>query len=355
MAAFVSTFTPCPALGRSAVCVKCVPERRPRSGRIVHASQESPSSNSPERKRAFKLDGARIATGVAAAALSALLLTPSVSLAASGGRIGGSSFRSAPRIQRMAPQRSYGGFGGGYGGYYGGYSPPIFMSPFLFPVGTVGFGGVGTVLLAGTAAAFVLNSVSNRRIEEEVVDTTRSAVVTLKIGLLSTARSLQVDLDRIARQADTSTSRGLSSVLSEAAVSLLRHPDYWVYGSVDVGVYRSGEDEFNRRSLEERVKIDEETLSNVQGRRMERTAVNIRDDPTEYIVVTVVAAANSSVVTRLPKMINSTSDIARALQTLGAVPHGELNGVEIIWSPQLRYDSLSREEMIRDHPELRRL
>lgn len=46
-----------------------------------------------------------------------LLAAPAPSQAASGGRIGGGSFRSAPSMPR-----SYGGGGGGYrGGYGGGY------------------------------------------------------------------------------------------------------------------------------------------------------------------------------------------------------------------------------------------
>ncbi|MDP4880834.1 MAG: hypothetical protein NWR11_01630, partial [Cyanobium sp. MAG_137] len=67
--------------------------------------------------------------------LSLLVVHPSPSWAASGGRIGGGSFRSAPSMPR-----SYGG--GGYNsGYRGGYGGGGIGFPFLIPM--FGFGGGG--------------------------------------------------------------------------------------------------------------------------------------------------------------------------------------------------------------------
>ena len=83
-----------------------------------------------------------------------LLAQPATSLAASGGRIGGGSFRSAPSAPRSYggrsggsggsyPRGSYyprgGYYGGGGGGYYGGGFGGGIGFPFLVPM--FGFGG----------------------------------------------------------------------------------------------------------------------------------------------------------------------------------------------------------------------
>ncbi|GKB31534.1 trans-2-enoyl-CoA reductase, partial [Tanacetum coccineum] len=73
------------------------------------------------------------------------------------------------------------------------------------------------------------------------------------VGLLGMGRSLQRDLNRIAEAADTSTPEGLSFVLQETTLSLLRHPDYCISGYSFVDVKRSveeGEKRFNQLSIE---------------------------------------------------------------------------------------------------------
>lgn len=306
-----------------------------------------------------------------AALIAALSLPLDPTLAASGGgRVGGSSFRS-PSMSRPAPPRMSapsGGYGGGYGysyGYGGGYSMPgLFLNPFIMPIGGFGFGGFGGILLFATAAAFLYESFSTRVQEKQIEDEVdpKTAVTVLKVGLLATARALQVDLDTLARSADTSTVSGLRYVLGETVTALLRNPDYWMYGSVDVKQARlsQAEEEFNRVSLEERLKLDEETLSNAAGRRVEApraaaTRTDISKAPNEYIVVSLVVAAAGNLVTKLPKSIDSTNDVNRALRALAGVSKDSLQAVEVIWAPQSLRDTLSEREMLGDHPELRRL
>ena len=74
-------------------------------------------------------------------ALSLLMVHPSPSWAASGGRIGGGSFRSAPSMPRSYGGGGYGGGGGYNGGYRGGYGGGGIGFPFLIPM--FGFGGGG--------------------------------------------------------------------------------------------------------------------------------------------------------------------------------------------------------------------
>ena len=141
----------------------------------------------------------------------------------------------------------------------------------------------------------------------------------LQVGLLGSARGLQKDLERIAGRADTNTPDGLHYVLqgmpllwrsiccnsvllparlglncygeldccygncyshgnalqdmlvgfAETVLSLLRNPDYCVYGDGGTKNPRGldgAEDAFNEVVMQERGKFKEETLVNVGGR-----------------------------------------------------------------------------------------
>lgn len=309
--------------------------------------------------------GKALAVAAVVAALS-LPLDPSLA-ARGGGRIGGSGFRS-PSMSRgyaprpSAPSRGGGGYSYGYGGGYG--MPGLFLNPFIMPIGGFGFGGFGSLLLFATAAAFLFESVQRRSEETEVQDAAdpKTSVAVLKVGLLATARGVQVELDTLARSADTATVSGLRYVLDETVTALLRNPDYWIYGSVDVKQARlsQAEGEFNRRALEERLKLDEETLSNTRGRRAEAprataSRADMSKAPSEYIVVSLVVAAAGNLITKLPKSVDSANDVSRALRAMAGVSANSLQGVEVIWAPQSLKDTLTQQELLADHPELRRL
>jgi len=198
--------------------------------------------------------------------LSLLLWQPQPSLAASGGRIGGGSFRSSP--MPSAP-RSYGGGGGriGGGGYRGGYSGGYsggyrggyyggggigvpFIVPFFGGGGLFGFlvlmAVVGLVLNALRGAGSATGSDGGLVRAEPPV-----SVVQLQVGLLASARQLQNDLRALAARSDTSSSSGLQLVLQETTLALLRHPDLWVYANAENGQvpFASAESTFNRLSM----------------------------------------------------------------------------------------------------------
>lgn len=315
--------------------------------------------------------GNGIGRKLAAVALAALLVLPSpmdALAASSSGRVGGRSF-SAPR---SAPSRTYnrgGSYGGGYGGgYSGGYFSPVmpvspfFYSPFSAPVVMFGGGGggglIGTAVVLG-GAYVLLRSLQFRNDDDndEVGGGPRStAVVTLKLGLLASATRVRESLDSLAMGGDTSTAAGLARVLSDACVSLLRSSDYWVSGATDLNVTRGrgAEQTFNEVSVRERSKLAKETLSNVAG---ERRSVPVgrtpNGDPEEYVVVTLVAAVDSSVAAKLPRQISSSSDVRKVLTALSGVYGDQMQALEVLWAPQARGDSMSRAEMLLDHPELR--
>ncbi|MDB9524710.1 DUF1517 domain-containing protein [Oscillatoria sp. CS-180] len=274
-----------------------------------------------------------------------------------GGRIGGGSFRAPSRT--ISPTRSYRGPSGG--GYYPGGG---FGFPFLFPLFGFGggFGGLFTVILFIGLANFIMRAVrESGGMGSGVggsVDNPTVSVAKLQIGLLAEARYLQDDLNRMALSADTSSSEGLTQVLQEATLSLLRHPEYWQYATAATDATRllSAEQSFNQMVLAERSKLTGETLTNVNNRLQQADSSTkaaggelTKTEPGEYIVASVIVATQGKL--SLPK-VSSTQDVRKALSTLGAVSSDRLLAVEILWTPQASGETLTSDEVIAEYPEL---
>ncbi|GAB4374264.1 MAG: DUF1517 domain-containing protein [Elainellaceae cyanobacterium] len=285
--------------------------------------------------------------------------------ARSGGRIGGGSFR-VPTRTAPAP-RSYAPGGGGYypggGGYYPGGG---FGFPFIVPIFGFGGGGLFSILIFLAIAGFLVRTFRSitsggDELGYEGASPTLS-VAQLQVGLLAEARGLQADLDRIAQKADTSSSTGLAQVLQETTLALLRHPEYWVYGATESKQARleAAEAQFNRLALAERSKFNEETLSNVNNQLRQAEArkalegtgalANLPDNPAEYIVVTLLVAAQGKV--DLP-VINGEQDMRQAISQIGSVSSDRLLALEVLWTPQAQGDSLSAEEVLVGYPNLK--
>ncbi|CAN1285420.1 hypothetical protein LINPERPRIM_LOCUS18990 [Linum perenne] len=176
---------------------------------------------------------------ITAVLIAALLMYDSASaLAASGGRMGGKSFSRSS--SSSSASRSYSvprGSGPSFSYSAPYYSPSPFGGGGLYVGPAVGVGaGSGLFLILAGFAAFVLVSgfLSDRDEGGILAATEKTTVLKLQVGLLGMARSLQKDLNRIAEVADTSSSQGLSYVLTETSLALLRHPDYCIsaYSSV---------------------------------------------------------------------------------------------------------------------------
>ncbi|CAN1167417.1 hypothetical protein LINPERHAP2_LOCUS27232 [Linum perenne] len=239
------------------------------------------------------------------------------------------------------------------------YSPsPIDDGELSVGAGVLVKTGLGFLIAAGIAAfAPDPESRSDRDEGGILAATEKTTVLKLQVGLLGTARSLQKDLNRIAEVADTSSSQGLSCVLTETSLAVLRHPDYCIsaYSSVDVKPSMEDcEKRFNQLSIEERGKFDEETLVNVnsikrQSSKSQRAASGFSND---YIVITILVAAQG--LHKLPT-INSAADLKEALQKLGSIPSGSTLAVEVLWTPQNEDDTLSEHEFHEDYSLLKPL
>jgi len=291
--------------------------------------------------------------------------------ARSGGRIGGGSFR-APSGSYGSPTRTYqppggGGYYPGGGGYYpgGGFSFP-FLLPF-FGVGG-GFGGLFTILIFIGIANFLVQSFrrisSGDEVESISYGNPKVAVARVQVGLLSQARDLQPELNELARVADTNTAEGRAQVLQESTLALLRHPEYWVYGSVQSqqAALEAAEAKFNQLALGERSKFSEETLSNVNNLLREASpkaslpgaggelSTQLAAAPGEFIVVTLVVGVEGNL--QLPT-INSSDDLRQALRQIGSISSERLLAIEILWTPQAEGDTLTTDDILAHYPDLK--
>ena len=296
--------------------------------------------------------------------LGVLLALPQPSLAASGGRIGGGSFRSAPSMPRSYGGGYRGGYGGGvqrgYGGGFGGGLGFPFIVPFFFGGGGL-FGflvlmavvGLLVNALRGGGAPALPAGMRGGDLDRPQVDGP-VAVAQLQVGLLASARELQRDLRNLAGQADTRTNSGLQRVLQESTLALLRHPDLWVYANAEVGQvpFAAAESTFNRLSMTERSKLRSELTSNVAGSVSQAPAAGESDATSDYIAVTLLVASRG----RIPlKPLSGSEELREALRVLGSVPSDQLLALEVIWQPEGAGEVLSADELITAYPDLKHL
>eukprot|EP00951_Prasinocladus_malaysianus_P039984 scaffold454139_cov47-Prasinocladus_malaysianus.AAC.1 len=197
----------------------------------------------------------------------------------------------------------YGGYGMGMGYGYGGGM--FLMFKILF------------IALAAYMLITAMSSFMGGGDDGMLAATETCSVVKLQVGLLGSARNLQKDLDGIAAAADTSSPEGLQYVLQETVLALLRNPDYCAYGYSEASRVNSldeAEGKFNEKSLAERGKFKNETLSNYGGNSRSGASKSMGNMSNELIVVTVLAAVEGRM--KLPE-INSLQDMKDSLSKLG--------------------------------------
>ena len=135
---------------------------------------------------------------------SVLFVSPNLAKAASGGRIGGGSFQ-APSVPRS---QNYGPYGSGYRGGGIGF-------PFLLPIFGFGGGGIFGFLILMSIVGVIVNSFKNsstfsnprnNTIVSQSTNPTKVSLIQFQIGLLASAKEIQLKLRDLARFSNTSTS-----------------------------------------------------------------------------------------------------------------------------------------------------
>lgn len=187
-----------------------------------------------------------------------------------------------------------------------------------------------------------------------VVYLDRASVLKIQVGLSGEAHSLQRELTKLAGAVDTSEKEGLHFILTESAVALLRHSNFWISGYSSVErrwSLEAVEKEFKQLSAQEREKYDIESLVNVDNIKIQRSCIpNKNKLGKDYIVVTILVAIKGA--PSLP-VIRSTEDLRKALNYLNSISSKKNLAVEVLWSPQDTNDTLSEDELLENYPLLR--
>ena len=295
---------------------------------------------------------------------SSFFTYPNTAAAASGGRIGGGSFQAPSSPQRQ----NYGGYGGSnFRGYGSGYRGGGIGFPFLLPIFGFGGGGIFGFLIIMSIVGVIVNSfknssnfsnASNNSIVSQSTNPSKVSLIQFQIGLLASAKEIQVNLRELAASANTSTSSGLQRILQDTTLSLLRKPELWVYSNIETGSgpFASAESTFNRISITERSKLKAELTSNYSGQIS--TSTNNESNPgdpdstNEYIAITILVASKKDL-----RLINSATNeqITEALRLLGSISSSDLIALEVIWQPDGEGETLREEELITQYPNLKHL
>jgi uncharacterized membrane protein len=239
---------------------------------------------------------------------------------------------------------AWGGSGSGAGFSFGG----IFTLLIILGIVVI----VGRVLLRNLAAA--------RRSRQEgsplaPLDGGRYAVVKCQIAMLSTARSLQRELQTFANTTSTDTVAGLASALQDLVMAIRRYSEYWRSGVVQVQHAETLDDTeraFNQVVAQERAKLSEELTVNIDGvrRQAARRDSAPANEVGQYLVVTLIVATGYPAFEAY--QTPSVKDIEETLQRLGTLLTSDLLAFEVIWSPENPDDTLTEDELMAEYPEL---
>lgn len=179
-------------------------------------------------------------------------------------------------------------------------------------------------------------------------------VTQLQVGLLAQARYIQTELTQLSLSANLDTLEGLTRLLQETVLALLRSPENWSHARITSQTVQSRSQAgqlFEQLSIQTRSKLSAETLVNVGGQiRQQAISVNPDAEPASYIVVTLLLGTADD--RAIANSIHSVQELRTILERLGGLTPDYLMVFELIWSPQDASDSLSREQMLSLYPDL---
>lgn len=214
------------------------------------------------------------------------------------------------------------------------------------------------LLICGGGSAlilYILWKFNNSPSASQELENNTVTVTKLQVALLAQAKQIQTDLTELALSADTETPEGLTELLHESVIALLRSPENWSHVGFSSQTFKTREEagqQFEQISITERSKFTAETLVNVGGRVRQTSTATKKDDsePAAYVVVTLIVGTEDD--RPLFDKIHSTEELTTALQRLGSITQDYLAIFEMIWTPQNEKDSLSRDELLAEYPHL---
>jgi uncharacterized membrane protein len=192
-------------------------------------------------------------------------------------------------------------------------------------------------------------------IQTNELDNDIVTVSKLQVALRSSVHSLQSELSELSLEADTQNPEGLSQLLEASALALLRNSENWTHvlgSSQTISTREEAETIFKRLSIEERSKFSAETLTNINGKIRQRELVesNPDEEPGAYIVVTLLIGTADD--QPLFTQIDSAQAMQEALKKVASMRSDYLMVFELLWSPQVETDTLTKAELATEYADL---
>ncbi|NER39677.1 MAG: DUF1517 domain-containing protein [Oscillatoria sp. SIO1A7] len=256
--------------------------------------------------------------------------------------IGGSSWnRAKPTAIAYAPPSHLYEPGGGF------YSGEAIGFPLLLPFFGLGGGSIVMLLIAIAISNYLGDSFRREDDTDEPSEGSSIVSVTrLSVALLARGQHLQTELESLevsgedSEDSEDSSGLGLRETLHEVALALLRHPEYWVYGSVKTQRARlvTVRSMFERLALAERNKVEPEKRFQFSDRLLDKTEAiaskgySLETDiqgSGDYIILTLLVGLKGNL--PLPA-INSKEDLHQALSQISEIDSDRLEAVDIIWN-----------------------
>ena len=184
-----------------------------------------------------------------------------------------------------------------------------------------------------------------------------SLTVCLNVPDRDNPSSILSALTRRAELSWTGTRKGVQTMISETALMLLRQETAIVSAGSEYKHFRSvaeAQREFNSLSIIKRSKFDRESASNFGGQKqIVHDAAADGNSGATVAVVTINLCIEGDSSTQLSK-IRTRQDLKDALSRIASDSQVEeclLSG-EVLWTPEDRSDTLTREEVYEDYPTL---
>ncbi len=371
-----------------------------RNGSESITQQQPPSTSSPSSYKNLRQKSMTILAS--AVIMFAVLFAPlqDAFAAPSGGRMGG-SFGGSSRSRSPSSSRTYSspssgsynrGFSRGYGaGYYS--RPSVTIAP---SIGGYGYYGAPVLAPVGPGAVvvrrgpsivdiflfmvFVGVAVNAFRSSSDTDDdyfnqsalgigtTVAQISVALSVPRRNDPNSILSFLDRLSRTASTDSRVGVSNLVSQVSLELMRQKSNIFAANTEYKHFSSAqgaEKYYNKAALKERSKFDKEITNKYGGVDYgiggSGSAVSFEAFPGQVnpqatsAVVTILIAIDGDE-TQFPT-INNMRDLQKALTTMAADVKVDdcLRSAEVLWTPEDSADVLSERDIIVDYPELRRV
>lgn len=301
---------------------------------------------------------------------SLVAATVDMASAQSGGGFGGRSSGSRSS-GRSSGGSSYGGGGSSYGGgYSGGYGGPIIINSGGYGGGYYSGGGVSslmTLLVLGFAVATVVGAM-RRTVRggqglagglDSMSGTAQAVSVQV---LMAEGDEVKRELQRIAQTGDPDTDEGLTRMLQEAALVVLRAPERWAYADVEraQGSASAADSQVGAWATRARAAFRVQTTSNYQNKDVGSGYSRVGDysfekDPTDLYLAVTIAVAAYALPDMPPAGVTSVQEVRAALQALSSISPDDLIRGDVVWSPDAEGEFLSEDEAISKYPNLTKI